>query len=341
MGNNPRRSFNTVKQSNRTQRAKRQRMEAIALLSICAVIILIILTLLVWGGFAVANAISGGGSDTGTTPPPSTGDGPQSDAQLSYVQKTTASANVHEGELIVVNEKNSLAYIFPTSLDLLLMNDIRIAQNGVNPYQTQYLRSDEKLQSAAAHAVNRMLTDFYLKYEDTSLILMDTHRTQEEQERYSTPVGYSEHHTGYVFTIKTYNNVGKAVPLMQNVAGQWIYDNCHKYGIICRYPESKSDATGVGGYDYCFRYVGVAHATYMYQNNLCLEEYVSLLRGGYSPEAPLSFTGADGNAYLVYYVKAADTEITTLRVPKDYAYTVSGDNSQGFIVTANLSQPNA
>ena len=51
--------------------------------------------------------------------------------------------------------------------------------------------------------------------------------------------------------------------------------------------------------------------------------------------------GADGNSYEVFYVAKSSGDLTTIEIPKGYAYTVSGDNVGGFIVTVNLSQPTA
>ena len=105
-----------------------------------------------------------------------------------------------------------------------------------------------------------------------------------------------------------------------------------------RYPNSKAAITGVSAYEYCFRYVGVAHATYMVTNNLCLEEYTARLAASYTKDSPLEITAADGHKYEVYYV-AASGDITTLEIPKNYVYDISGDNIGGFIVTVHLDEP--
>jgi hypothetical protein len=65
------------------------------------------------------------------------------------------------------------------------------------------------------------------------------------------------------------------------------------------------------------------------------------LKTSYSGSEHLSVTGTDGNQYEIYYVPASDTELTTIKVPKDLPYTISGDNDSGFIVTVNLSDSNA
>ena len=100
----------------------------------------------------------------------------------------------------------------------------------------------------------------------------------------------------------------------------------------------ESYKTYVSDYEYCIRYVGIPHATYMAQNDLCLEEYVALLRSSYTGSNHLSITGGDGKSYEVYYVNASAESVTSLEVPQNYAFTISGDNVSGFIVTIDLSQ---
>ena len=51
-----------------------------------------------------------------------------------------------------------------------------------------------------------------------------------------------------------------------------------EYGFVLRFPEGKSDSTGVNYEDWHFRYVGVESAKYMTESNLTLEEYVALLK---------------------------------------------------------------
>ena len=80
-----------------------------------------------------------------------------------------------------------------------------------------------------------------------------------------------------------------------------------------------------------FRYVGVEHATYIYDNNICLDEYLELLREGHGFNNPLTLTAGD-KEYQVYYVKYSGNP-TQIPVLKDSNYSISGDNMNGFIVT--------
>ena len=55
--------------------------------------------------------------------------------------------------------------------------------------------------------------------------------------------------------------------------------NGYKYGFIVRYPENKTDITGIMGEPWHFRYVGVELATELKDSGLCLEEYLDALTG--------------------------------------------------------------
>ena len=336
----PSRSFNTVKHSNRARRSKRLQKERSVLLSICIVVILILLSLAVFLFCSIANSIKDNPGKDPQTPGDNTQQNPPSQTNIIYTQITQSNASVHSGALIVVSELLNHEYTYPRiTLKSFADSDIHVKQNGTNPYQCTVLKSDEKMEITAAYAADKMLTDFYLTFNDSSLIFIDAYRTAEEQAGKVTAVGFSEHETGLVFTMQTYDSTSKRTDLSKNLNYNWIYENCAKYGIICRYPDGKSAATGIDGYEHCFRYVGVPHATYITNNNLCLEEYVDLLKTNYAGDAHLSINAADGNTYEVYYIPAGAGELTTVSVPQNYEYTVSGDNIGGFIVTVNLSKP--
>lgn len=55
----------------------------------------------------------------------------------------------------------------------------------------------------------------------------------------------------------------------------WLEQNAHKYGFICRYPPDKTEITGVIGEAWHYRYVGVEAATEIYNQGICLEEYLN------------------------------------------------------------------
>ena len=111
----------------------------------------------------------------------------------------------------------------------------------------------------------------------------------------------------------------------------WIYQNAHKYGFIQLFPV-KSENGAVDTTDAnIFRYVGVAHATFIKEQNITLAQYLEFIKTK-TIDAPLTIT-ANGATYNVYYIaKGAEA-----RVPAEQSYEVSGDNMGGYIITVKMS----
>ena len=328
MGNTtPSRSFNTVKHSNRDKRIKRHRKERIVVLSMFLVIIALALSLAVFAICSIADAIKSNRPDTPNNDTPTTPQ-PQS---IVYEKIPFSNTAVKSGELLVVNNWNAYDFSVNQDVPLQVISKNRVMYDGVtNTYTVQ--NTGWKLHASALSALNDMMYKHYELFTDNSVVVTSAHRTADEQENYDAAVGHSDHHTGLCVALHEGKN---ELPITH-----WIYQNCHKYGFIQRYPSDKKDTTGVSvDYQYCFRYVGVAHATYIAQKGLCFEEYISLLQNSYSGGEHLQITADDGKQYEVYYVTASQDDLTTVEVPKNYAYTVSGDNMRGFIVTVDLSSP--
>ena len=91
---------------------------------------------------------------------------------------------------------------------------------------------------------------------------------------YSLP-GCSEHQAGLAVDIvaKYHQSLDEAYGA--TAEAQWLYQHCQEYGFILRYPEDKEEITGIRYEAWHFRYVGVEAATYIMENNLTLEEYLS------------------------------------------------------------------
>ena len=89
--------------------------------------------------------------------------------------------------------------------------------------------------------------------------------TQKVSQSVARP-GTSEHHTGMAVDIDgTWESLG------------WMAENSWRYGLIVRYPEGKTDYTGVIYEPWHFRYVGVELAQELYESGLCMEEYMENL----------------------------------------------------------------
>lgn len=78
--------------------------------------------------------------------------------------------------------------------------------------------------------------------------------------------GTSEHQLGLAVDID-------GVPAVHG----WLAEHSWEYGFIVRYPEGKSDITGILYEPWHFRYVGVELAKELYDLGLCMEEYMDML----------------------------------------------------------------
>lgn len=83
--------------------------------------------------------------------------------------------------------------------------------------------------------------------------------------------GHSEHQTGLALDVEGSNHDYDEFEKSKEF--DWMKENAHHYGFILRYPKGKEKITGFKYEPWHYRYVGVEVATYLYENNLTLEEY--------------------------------------------------------------------
>lgn len=140
----------------------------------------------------------------------------------------------------------------------------------------------------------------------------------------------SERNTGYTFDIGLITSTGDIAPYISK-RNEWMFSNCWKYGFIVRYNDTKTGTTGVGFMPHHFRYVGLPHSLIMNEKDMCLEEYLQYLTN-YTIDSPLTYS-VDSKEYKIFYVPANVSGDTEVAIPKDAVYTVSGNNTDGFIIT--------
>ena len=247
-------------------------------------------------------------------------------------------ADLALGELVMVNRSNS--WKFPNASAFI----DKLSSHTEGKYKLSY--NTHSLQQAAADALDNMTSDFYEVFMSKDMTVVTSLLTYSEQNGlYSPPAsendviqnenqlspGYTEHHTGYAVDFKVVSDSGQISAYDGTGNYKWINDNCYKYGFIIRYPVNKEEVTGMAANPSHFRYVGIPHSYIMRENNFTLEEYMNEMKKyifGYEH----LFYDVYGYEYEIYFVPA-DAEETVVPVPKNDAYTVSGNNCDGFIVT--------
>ncbi|MBP5236607.1 MAG: M15 family metallopeptidase [Clostridia bacterium] len=258
-----------------------------------------------------------------------------------YRSLSVSSSEIYTGDLILVNSEYE--YHFPENQEI------------VNIYE--YKTDDYKLASITLRLdrrilelFNGMLADFASTKGRRDVIINSGYRDASEQQEiyesrkqaygqqyadaYVQKPGFSEHHTGFALDMAVYTDSKVSMTFDQDEDFDWFMYASHTHGFILRYASHKSGITGISAEPWHFRYVGVPHAYYMYANDLCLEEYIDLLRNYSFESEHLVFRDDEETLWEVYYIPSSGSDRTELHVPASREYSVSGNNVDGFIVTA-------
>lgn len=91
------------------------------------------------------------------------------------------------------------------------------------------------------------------------------------------PAGTSEHQLGLAMDIQAPSHLNLSQAFGDTEEGKWAGENAHRFGYILRYKTEWRDITGISDEPWHFRYVGIAHATAMFELDMPLETYVSYL----------------------------------------------------------------
>ncbi|MDE8734110.1 M15 family metallopeptidase [Eubacteriales bacterium DFI.9.88] len=86
--------------------------------------------------------------------------------------------------------------------------------------------------------------------------------------------GTSEHQLGLAVDLVSLSNQNLNHSQENTALQKWLMKNSWKYGFILRYPSDKSSITGIGYEPWHYRYVGKKAAKAIYEQGVCLEEYL-------------------------------------------------------------------
>jgi D-alanyl-D-alanine carboxypeptidase len=116
-------------------------------------------------------------------------------------------------------------------------------------------------------------------YEAKIAELVDYGYTQTDAEATAKTIiaypGTSEHNLGLATDIvaEYYDTLDRTQA--DTPEAKWLTAHCAEYGFILRYPEDKTDITGIMYEPWHFRYVGVEAAKEIMSAGICLEEYLA------------------------------------------------------------------
>lgn len=192
--------------------------------------------------------------------------------------ETALSDAEEKGFLVLVNKVNPVDETYKP--DDLLKIKYYVPDRAES---TRYLRAEaaeafhQMVERAAQDDVELKMTTAYRSY-DFQKILFDNYVAKEGEEKantYSAKPGQSEHQTGLAVDVSSpvvdyqlSNDYGKTRE------GKWVADHAYRFGFILRFPEGKEDITGYQYEPWHLRYVGLAAAKEIYENNLTLEEFL-------------------------------------------------------------------
>lgn len=86
--------------------------------------------------------------------------------------------------------------------------------------------------------------------------------------------GTSEHQLGLAVDLVSSEYTGLDERQEETGSYQWLVKHCAEYGFILRYPNDKTEITGIIYEPWHFRYVGVEAAREIMDQGICLEEYL-------------------------------------------------------------------
>lgn len=280
---------------------------------------LALISTFIYGGFKIDSSIS-----EISTVEMTSNDDPSSDEENPIKYRNVQVDNetdLHFGNLASVTVDNMRKYTFH---NLELANIYDNKQGGYSVDSIDY-----DINANVMPYLNSMFSDFYTATGNNTALIKKSFIYE------INDALDCDHLSGLSFDLVSYD--GDDTEKYDGTGDfSWIADRADKYGFIIRYPSDKVIYTGIDQPNH-FRFVGLPHSSYMKEHNLCLEEYIATIRY-YSYDNPLEMTTFNGRTYYVYYVPADDDNNTTnIPVLMDREYSISGDNSSGFIVTVKIS----
>lgn len=187
---------------------------------------------------------------------------------ITVVMWRTIKIDVQVGELTLPNILQSEKSFADTSgeWNLILVNRNHYIPNNYQVELTE-LSNGKKVDSRIYPELQQKIMDEKInEYEKQGYSAKEA---KKRAEKYVAIPDTSEHQLGLSVDINADTDKCSSEKVYQ-----WLDENAYKYGFVKRYPEDKTDITGISNEPWHYRYVGTTVAKIMKEENLCLEEYL-------------------------------------------------------------------
>ncbi len=234
-----------------------------------------------------------------------------SGADIDLESKTLAEKDVSAGALILADEEHPFEAAGEFEAGMTNCQLYRNNNRGEVTDGPYYSMGSVQLSQLSIGAAHELLTAAEKAIGEKDLLIKSAY--------YENDGVTEEYNTGMLMLLTNYEE-----EKLPSSYATWIDKNAVKYGFV----ESFDDA---------YRYVGVAHAKYMTDEKLNLEQYIEYLKGNTSYDKFLNIK-VDDQQYSVYYVTAKAGDEIKVPAENEGEYTISGTNEGGVIITLKKSK---
>ncbi|MGN0972960.1 MAG: D-alanyl-D-alanine carboxypeptidase family protein [Aristaeellaceae bacterium] len=271
-------------------------------------------------------------------------------------QITVNRADVMNNGMLLVNEWHSRPEDFSeealVSIGSYTGGKLQVANYNLLLFPAAINALQEAVTAAAAEGFeNYMVDEAYRSYEEQNALF--NKYMEQYASRYSGDAliartkkdvnypGTSEFNSGLAFTVRLYKRGDAAVNgtnYVDTPEGQWLSENCWKYGLVFRFPKTdypvkgtadKSYKTGVSVSLRAYRYVGKGNAAVMHTLDLCLEEYIEYLQ-----EHPHIAVFEDGILrYEIVRQYVGDADSFQISITNNASSYVTSLDNMGYAIT--------
>lgn len=105
---------------------------------------------------------------------------------------------------------------------------------------------------------------------------LDREAAEAGAKNYAAAPGTSEHQLGLAVDIVDEEYAVCDETQGETATQKWLMENAWRYGFILRYPEGKSEVTGIKYEPWHYRYVGLTAAQQIFELDITLEEYMDM-----------------------------------------------------------------